>query len=84
VKVAKAPAATKTATITKTASAKSVAKPHKKPAVHQAMAIHPAGEQSKDQSKVETAVHGKAQKPAGKNAAAKGKKVKVADAEARK
>jgi hypothetical protein len=33
---------------------------------------------------VETAAHGKAQKPAGKNAAAKGKKVKVADAEARK
>jgi soluble lytic murein transglycosylase-like protein len=84
VKVAKASAKTAAVATTKTASAKSVAKPHKKPAVHQAMAIHPAGEQSKDQSKAETAAHGKAQKPAGKNAAAKGKKVKVADAEARK
>jgi hypothetical protein len=84
VKVAKATTKTAAVATTKTASAKSVAKPHKKPAVHQAMAIHPTGEQSKDQSKVETAAHGKAQKPAGKNAAAKGKKVKVADAEARK
>jgi soluble lytic murein transglycosylase-like protein len=84
VKVAKATTKTAAVATTKTASAKSVAKPHKKPTVHQAMAIHPAGEQSKDQSKVETAAHGKAQKPAGKNAAAKGKKVKVADAEARK
>lgn len=68
VKIAKAPA-----TITKTASAKSVAKPARDP--------------DKDQSKITTASANKSPKPATKSAAkadGKGKKVKVADAQARK
>jgi hypothetical protein len=79
------------AAMTKTASAKSVtknaAKPEKKPAIHQALAIHPAKDESKDQSKVASDTHGKAQKISAKNAGktgGKGRKVKVADAEARK
>jgi hypothetical protein len=51
------------------------------------MAIHPADEQPKDQSKVDTTAHGKTQKAPAKDAAkpsGKGKKVKVADAAARK
>jgi hypothetical protein len=88
VKVTKAPVIIKTAAATtKTASAKTAAKPHKKDTVRQAMAIHPADEQPKDQSKVDTTAHGKTQKAPAKDAAkpsGKGKKVKVADAAARK
>jgi soluble lytic murein transglycosylase-like protein len=87
VKTAKALAAkakTKVAeAATKTVSAKSAAKPDKKHAVHQALAIHPAP--AKDQSKL--ASNAKAQKASAKNASktgGKAKKVKVADAEARK
>lgn len=85
VKTAKAAAKTiKTASAT-TASAKSVAKADKKPAIRQAMVIHPAKEQPKDQSKVASDIGGK--KTPVKNASKAGgkvKKVKVADAEARK
>jgi hypothetical protein len=88
VKVAKAPTTkTAAAATTKTASAKSAAKPHKKSTVREAMAIHPADEQPKDQSKVDTTAHGKAQKAPAKNTAktgGKAKKIKVADAVAGK
>jgi soluble lytic murein transglycosylase-like protein len=86
VKTAKASAKTKTAAATtKTASAKSVAKPDKKHASHQAMVIHPAKEPAKDQTKAAGDTNTK--KPTTKDtakAASKGKKVKVADAAARK
>lgn len=90
VKTAKAAAKTvKTASAvsTRTASAKSVAKQGH----HQAMSIHPAvaaaKQPAKDQSKIASNAASKPQKAAAKTAGkafSKGKRVKVADAEARK
>jgi hypothetical protein len=82
-------ASAEAAKTTKTASAKSTARPARKKAVQQAMTIHSAKDQTKgpakDQSKISVA--GKPQKAPAKTAGkatGKGKKVKVADAEARK
>jgi soluble lytic murein transglycosylase-like protein len=93
VKTAKAAKKTKIAeAATRTVSAKSSAKPDKtKAAGHKAMPIHQAAakamQPSKDQSRIASNTGGKPQsgsaKAAGK-AASKGRKVKVADAEARK
>jgi hypothetical protein len=72
-------------------SAKRAAKPDKNKASHKAMPIHPATAEaklpSKDQSRVASNTGGKPHSAAAKTsgrAASKGKKVKVADAEARK
>jgi soluble lytic murein transglycosylase-like protein len=91
VKTAKAAKKTKVAeAATKTVSAKRAAKPDKNKASHKAMPIHPATAEakqpSKDQSRVASNTDRKphsAAKTAGRTAS-KGKKVKVADAEARK